>query len=457
MINPFVRFATVIVLGLLIAPAIRPAWAQADNEVIDEIVAVVGDKVVLKSDVDGYVMGAIQQRQIPYSEDLWLEALNRIIDQKVLAVHAKKDTTIQITDEQVEQALDQRIDQLIAQLGGQARLEELYGKSTLQIKADLREEFREQMMAEQFQGKKLRQIRVTPSEVQAWFSQFPTDSLPTLPDIVRIAHIVRYPDVSEQARAEGMEIISTIRDSIVAGGASFEEMAEQFSDDLASARNGGRDSGRRLNELVPEFAAVAARIPIGEVSQPFETQFGLHILRINDRKGDVIDYNHVLIQFDESKAEGTKSIAYLNTVRDSILTEKVPFEVMARRHSQEAASSNRGGRVVDPMSGNRDLPLNALGPTWQQTIAPLEEGQISQPAEVELLDGRRAFHILLLQKRIPSHKVDIHTDYERIEQIALQEKQARVIAQWLSELRDDVYVDMRGKAESLSMADSGSR
>lgn len=433
---------------LFLAPS-APVLAQS-GKVVDEIVAIAGDQIILRSDVDGYVMGIMQQRQMPYSEQLWNEALNQLINQKVLAIHAKKDTTIEVSDDQVEQALNQRIEQLTAQVGSASQLEDIYGKSILQIKNDLREEYRDQMMAEIFQSRKLQQIKITPSEVQEWFSRIPVDSLPTLPEIVRIAHIVRYPGVTDAAREEANEIISAIRDSIVIGGSSFEDMARQFSDDIASARNGGRDSGRRLSELVPEFAAVAARIPIGEISQIFETQFGLHILRVNDRRGEVIDYNHILIRFDESKFDPTVAIEYLKAVRDSLVNMNAPFELMARRHSQETSTANRGGRVVDPRTGIRDLPLDALGPTWRATINALEVNEISEPAEVELLDGRRAYHILKLQKREPSHRVDIHTDYERIEQIALQEKQAIVFEEWLAQLRKDVYIEIRGKAQDFS-------
>lgn len=428
-----------------------PASAQS-NEVIDEIVAIVGDQIILKSDVDGYVMGVAQQHQIPYSDELWKNALDQLINQKVLAVHAKRDTTLEISDSQVDQALDQRIAQLRDQVGGQSQLEELYGKSELQIKNDLRDDFRDQLLAEQFQNIKLQQIRVTPSEVKEWFSQLPADSLPVLPEMVRLAHIVRYPAITQAARDEAMEIISAIRDSVMAG-ASFEEMARLFSDDIASARNGGRDTGRRLSELVPEFAAVASRIEIGEISQVFETQFGLHFLRINQRQGDIIDYNHILIRFDESKADPTEAISFLETIRDSIVTHNAPFELMARRHSEEVSTASRGGRVVDPRSGSRDLPYDALGPTWKRTINTLQEGEISQPTEVELLDGRRAYHLLLLQKRVPSHTVDFVTDYERIQQIALQEKQARVLDEWVNKLRKDVYIETRGKAENLSVAE----
>ena len=448
--------ATLLTASVLLCSAPR-AYAQSDandvvdNDVVDEIVAVVGDKIILRSEVDGFAMGLAQQQQIPYSEDVWRAALDQLINQHVLTVHALRDTTLIVTDDQVNQALDQRIGQLTSQVGGEAQLEELYGKSVIQIREDLRQDFRDQLLAEQFQSRKLREIQITPSEVKSWFSRFPTDSLPTLPDIVRIAHIVRYPEITEAARAEAREVLQAVRDSVVAGS-SFEEMARQFSDDLASARNGGRITGQRLADLVPEFAAVAARIEPGEISQIFETQFGLHILRVNERRGDVIDFNHVLIRFDESKADPAEAIAMLETVRDSIVTHNQPFELMARRYSEEEASSIRGGRVVDPTTGARDLPLEALGPSWRRTISGLEVDEVSEPTEVELLDGQRAYHILKLQQRVPSHQVDIETDYTRIKQIALQEKQSVVFQEWLDELREDVYIETRGKAEALSVA-----
>lgn len=428
-----------------------PSRAQ-DARVLDEIVAVVGDQIILRSDVDGFVSGLLRQQQgMAFSKDLWNDALNQMINEKVLTIHAKRDTTIQVTEAQVEQSLDQRIEQMIAQLGSQQRLEELYGKSIIEIKADLREEFRDQMLAEQLRSRKLREVKITPSEVKEWFSRFPTDSLPMFPEVVRLAHIVRFPEVTDEAREEAREIISAIRDSIVVGGASFEEMARLFSDDPGSAAQGGHYENMRLKEVVPEFAAVAARSPIGQISQIFETQFGLHILRVNQRLGDVIDYNHILIAFDESKSDPAEAIAYLTAVRDSILTQNIPFGLMARRHSQEESSALRGGRVLDPQSGERDLVLAALGPDWRATVSKLKVGEISEPAPVELLNGRKAYHIVKLEKHTPPHRVNIETDYELIQQYALREKQNRVLGEWYERLRQEVYVDIRGEASEAPL------
>lgn len=445
----------VLCLALFTFCPVTTAVAQSDEEVIDEIVAVVGEYIVLRSEVDGIVLRFLQQQQMEYSEELWLTALNQLIDQRVLSIHAKRDTNIVVSDDQVEQALDQRIDQITAQMGGVSNLEQIYGKSTLEIRSDLREDLRDQLLADQFQGTKIGSIKTTPSEIREWFMQFPTDSLPTIPEIVRLSHIVRYPTLSDEAKDYARSLVSSIRDSVLAGSFTLEEAATAFSQDEGSKSNGGRYEGSRLRELVPEFAAVASRANIGELSQVFESPYGFHVLRVNERRGDVVDFNHVLIQIDENEADPTEAIDMLSVVRDSILNQEMPFELMARRHSEEEISNKLGGRVLNYSSGERDLPLQALNFTWRTTINSIDIGEISEPAEVELLDGKKAYHIIHLQRRVPEHKVDIETDYERIETLALQDKQNRVLSEWLQDLRKDVYIEMRGKAQEISLAVNG--
>ena len=439
-----VRVCHVFVL-LLLCLAPLPA-THAHFQVIDEIVAIVGDKIVLLSDIDGLVGGLIQQQRVPYSDELWHQALEQVIDQAVLTEHAKRDTNIVVTEDQIDQSLDQRIDAMIAQLGSTARLEELYGKPVIEIRADLREEFREQLLAEQFQGRKVSTLRITPSEVRSWFAQFPTDSLPELPEIVRVSHVVRYPSITPEAESEALEIITAIRDSIVTGRSTLEDMAIRFSEDLGSASEGGRYEDMVLGDLVPEFAAVAARIEPNELSQPFQSPFGYHVLRINERVGDVVDFSHVLINIDQSKSDPSEAIAFLSSLRDSILTHELPFELIARRHSEEETTSEIGGRVIDPNSGERDLVVEALGPEWKANTDTLEIGEISHPSEVMLLDGSLAWHIVLLQRRVPTHRVDIETDYPRIQSLALEDKRNREMRRWLDLLREDVFVEKRGKA-----------
>jgi peptidyl-prolyl cis-trans isomerase SurA len=442
-----VRFTLLAAFILSVFP--YQGFAQ-DERVLDEIVAVVGSNIILQSEVDGYVLGVISQQQMTYSDELWRSALDQLINEKVLVIHAKRDTNLVVTDQEVDQGLDSRINAMKAQFGGQARLEELYGKSVLEIKAELREDYRDQILAENFRRQKIGSIKATPTDVQEWFNLFPTDSLPTLPDMVRVSHLVRMPVVTQAARNEAMEIITAIRDSVVAGVIEMEDMAELFSDDPGSAEKGGLYEDMSLGEVVPEFAAVAARSPIGAYSRVFETQFGLHFLRVNARRGDKIDYNHILIAFDERKVDTAPAITYLTTMRDSVLNKGASFYALAAQNSEEEVSKARGGRVADPQTGERNLYMEALGALWQKTLLTMEEGDISEPSEVQLIDGRRAFHIVKLEARIPSHRVDIISDYKLIAEKALQYKQADVMEEWLSELKKSVYIDLRGKASNLA-------
>lgn len=443
---------------LLVTALVAVCWSAlpvAQAQVLDEIVAIVDDEIVLRSEIDALVASFLQQNQVPYDDLYWHDALNQVIDQKVMSIHAARDTTLRITEDELDQQMDQRLRQQAAQVGGEARLEELYGKPMVEIKADLREDFRAQIQAQRLQQQRMAQIRVTPTEVRAWFARIPTDSLPEWPEVVRVSHIVRYPAITDAARADAMEIITTLRDSVLNGG-SFEELASLFTDDPGSAETGGRYQGTRLNELVPEFAAVAAREPIGQVSRIFETQFGLHFLRVNDRVGDVVDYNHILIEFDKTKSDPQPAIDFLAQLRDSILVHDMPFELMARRHSEEPMSSTQGGRVTNPQTGERDLVLDALGPRWHRTLGAIQVGEISEPAEAELLSGDLAYHIVRLSRRVPTHIVNLETDYEIIENFALQEKRTREMRTWLDRLRESVYIELRGKALTQDAAEEGS-
>ena len=443
------RIASAAFSALLFA---TPAAAQ-EGQVVDEIVAVVSDRIILLSEVDAVVANALrQQPQLAWSEEIWMEALDQLVDQEVLAVAARRDTNITIQEEQVDLELDARIEQMAAQVGGTEQLEELYNRSMVRIKADLRDEFRNQLLANELQRTKLQNVRITPPEVRAWFEQFPTDSLPTIPSIVRVNHIVRFPDLTEEAREETREIITAIRDSIEAGTSTFEDMAARFSEDPGSARDGGRIENASLGDLVPEFGAVASRSPIGEVSQVFESPFGYHVVRVNARRGEIVDFNHVLIRIDDSDIDPTETIDFLSAIRDSILHHDRPFELMAKQHSQEDHTAKLGGRVVDPQSGERDLILANLGALWRATLDTMAVGDISKPARLQVDNDRQGYHVVELVLRQEEHTVSLETDYERIKLFAEQEKRAQWMEKYIAELREEIYVDLRGRAKSMKIA-----
>ncbi len=440
------------VLLFLVGLAAVPAQAQ-NAKLVDRIAAVVGDDIILKSEVDQLVRQQTRQQQRSYSHDLWMDALQQLVDQKLLAEKARRDTTITVSDQQLTNQLNRRIENLKQQAGGEEQVEKVYGKSILQIKETFREDLRGQILAQKLRQKRMQNLNITPSEVRQWFEEIPQDSLPRLPKTVRLSHIVRYPKPTKDARQEAKSLITSIRDSVVSGGASLEAMARQFSDAAGAASSGGALNDVNLDDLVPEFAAVASRTPVGKVSQVFynESQNGYHILRVNSKDGSTVDLNHVLIK--PESPTGNQAKEYLSSVRDTLMNyEDVTFELMARRHSEDDRTAKNGGRVTDPESGTRDLVLDALGPSWTRTIEKLEPGEISKPTKVKLLNGDEAYHIVLLERREPAHRVNLEKDYERIRKFALRDKRSRKMREWTNQLQEEIYVEIRiSKSELTAM------
>ena len=416
------------------------------GQVLDGIAAVVGDQVVLLSEVEALSQQVAQGQ--PVDDQLWSRALDQLVNQRVLVVKARRDTTLDIADDYVTEQLDARVAALAAQVGGDAQLEALYGRRLAEIKTSLREDVRNELYAQQFRGRRLQDVTITPGEVRAWFEQIPVEQRPEVPEQVRVAHVVKVPKPNEAARQQARGYAQVLRDSILAEQAPFEEIANRHTQDPGNTNrdgslNGGRYDRFTLRDLVPAFSAAAAALQPGEISQVFETEFGYHVLRLNSREGDRISFNHVLIPISEEGSETGVAFDELAVLRDSVVTHNVPFEAIARRHSEDDFSAFRGGFVSDPRTGERDLRLEALGPAWQANVDTLEIGEISQPTEVELLDGTKAVHFVLLQKRTPAHPLSPDIDYVLLSDYALQDKRQQVFLEWVDRLRRDVYIDIK--------------
>ena len=442
-------------LALSVLALAGTARAQiAPGTVLDGIAAVVGDEIVLTSEVTALAQQVSQGE--PVTDELWSRALDDLIRQRVLVIHAQRDTTITVTDDQVEQQLDAQLAQMAAQVGGQAALEAYYRKTAEEIKATFRSDVRKQILAEQLRGRRLREVSVTPGEVREWLEQVPADQRPEVPEIIRVAHIVKIPSATDAARQQARDFATALRDSIVAGQATIEDLAKRHSDDTGSGARGGLIENIELRLLVPEFAAVAGSIAPGEISQVFESPFGYHVLRVNKREGGKVWFNHVLVSVEMSGDAAELAREELLTLRDSIVTHNVPFESIARRHSEDELSATRGGYVSDPRTLDRDLRLDALGPQWKETLDTLKVGEVSGPAPVRLLDdaGTQALHIVLLQKRTPPHPLSVQTDYALLSQYALNDKRREVFNEWVRRLQRDVYVDIRAERYEPETAES---
>ncbi len=445
-------FFVLLPLLFLLSTTEAEAQVTSDNESLDQIVAVVNDHIILKSEVDEQVrqyMFQLQQqnnRKASFSKQLWYTVLQDIVQNYVLLDQAKVDS-IEVTDTQVDQQIDQRINQSVQQLGSEKALEERMGKSIVRIRADLREQYREDLTVQQYRQQKMRSVQITRPEVESFFENIPADSVPTIPEQVSLSQIVAIPPPVEDARNEARQLAQQLRDSLINHDKGIEELARKHSDG-PSASDGGKIPMYPLDQLASEYSAAAAALEPGEISEVVETSFGFHVIRLNERQGDQIDTNHILIEIDKENYNDEEAIEKLNTMRDSLETNKKrTFADLARNKSEDPNTAPQGGRIINPQSGDRLLTIDQLDPALYRIVLLLEgEGDISEPKPFTIgneNNSKRAYRIVRLDEHNPEHVANLEDDYDRIKNFALQDKQFKIVQNWINNLKNQVYIEYK--------------
>ena len=444
--------AFVVTLLHLVYPPF--VWAQnisnTQSRPIDQIIAQVNDRVILKSDIDTDVRTYILQNRsygqnIPFSEALWYSFLENSIENLILLQKAKIDS-VTIPDERVNRAMDQRIQQLILQAGSEMALERAFGKPVIQLREEFREDFREQMTTEQVRQTYLSSITITRPEVAEFFESIPKDSLPTIPEQVALSQIVIIPPPKNDAKEAAYFFAKSLRDSILTHGIPLEDLARRHSDGPSGPR-GGLLPLMGLNELVSEYSAAASALTPGQISEVVETEYGYHLIELIRRIGDQIETRHILISVNAEELDDEVAIGQLVSIRDSLIEiPDLEFSILARTRSHDPITKVTGGKVLDPETGERYIPLGRLDANLYRTVLLLENVKdISEPRAFTLnsTNGGRAYRIIRLDQRIEEHVANMDQDFERLRNIALQQKQLREYSQWVEELRDEVYIEYR--------------
>lgn len=440
-------FKTTLLLIIAVTVTAGSLFAQ-QKQVADKIVAIVNDRIILKSDVDNEVRQYMQQaeldnQQVSFSEELWYSALESMVDNHVMLEKAEMDSVV-VSDEVVNRAMDERIRQMVRQAGSEEALERALGNSLVQIRAEFRETFREQMVTQQLQQKRMERVEITRPEVREFFNEIPEEQLPTIPEQVEVSQIVITPPELDDARNIALQRAQAIRDSIINKGMDFEEMARKHSAG-PSAPRGGLLPMMPLGDLVANYSAAAAALEPGEISEVVRTDFGYHVIRLNRRQGDSIETNHILIEIDEESVDDDFAINKLEMLRDSVLNHGKRFRDLARVHSEDEATRASGGRIINRETGERRLTIGQLEPSLYRIVLLLdEEGDISDPRPFTMPgSNKRAYRIVRLDRHIAEHVANLEDDYDQIRNIALQRKQMRELSKWLEDIRKDVYVEYK--------------
>ena len=409
----------------------------AQKNVVDKIVAVVGDEIILKSDIENAFLQEQGRGLVSSSSDYKTELLEQQLLQKLLLAQAQVDS-ITITEDEVENAVAGQIEYFISNIGSQERLEAYFGKPLQDIKDEMRNPLREKLITEQMQQKIVEKIRVTPSEVRNYFRRIPKDSLPDMPDRYELQQIVLRPNISDAEKERIREQLRSFREQILKGEKTFNTLAVLYSEDGSAARGGELDYMSR-KALDPAFAEAAFSLKPGKISKIVESEYGFHIIQLIDRQGEKIKVRHILLQPKISENEKEEAIARLDTIRQYVTEGKMTFEEAAYYFSTDKKTKNNGGLFADPQTSEAKIARADIPGEMARVVNRLKPGEISEPF-VSHSQGREEFKIVKVKAFYPQHKANLDDDWQNFELMLKNEKQMDKLEKWVKEKQETTYI-----------------
>lgn len=413
------------------------AFAQPQPLLIDQVIAVVGREAILHSELVVKVGQA--QQQDPGAKDPTCELLEDLLYAKLLVEQGKLDSVV-VDEARVNQELDRRIGYYAQQLGGEAKLEEFYGKTITEIKAEFRTAVEEQLLVQQMQEKITSDLSMTPREVKRFFDRIPEDSIPLIGAEVEYAMLLRIPKPNEEEERRVRRKMEEFREAIVKGEKEFCTVAILYSEDPGSAKECGELGMVPTGVMVPEFDAVAISLKEGEVSQVFKTQYGWHFMQMIERRGEQYSARHVLMRPQVSSSDLQRQKIFLDSLRAVILDGKQDFGTACGSYSDDEESKGLNGMMIEPNSNSARWDISDLDQQVFFVLDKLKPGEMSEPQLLVLPDGSKAYRILKLNTRTDPHRATLREDYRLIQQAAEGKVRSEIIEKWITDHIGSTYV-----------------
>ncbi|HEY6163016.1 MAG TPA: peptidylprolyl isomerase [Bacteroidia bacterium] len=418
---------------------------QNQNVVLDRVIAVVGNSVILESELETQCL-QLKMNGEKITRQIKCKVLEQMLFRKLLLAQAIHDS-ITVTEEQVDQELEKRFRYYIYQFGSVEKFEAFYGKTVDQYKEDFRDDIRDILITQKMQQKITGDITVSPNDVKLYFEGLNPDSVPFINAEIEIGEIVRKPKENPELRKYARDKIEDIRKQALSG-ANFELLIRTYSEDKGS--NGFQGGPLEYDNIprgqfVAEFDQYAFSMKPGEITPVFETVFGFHIMKLLARKGEVVDLQHILIKIPTDPQGMQKAKDFLDSLADAIRQRKdsITFSQAASRFSDEEDSKVNGGKIVNPNTGDTRFQLSEIGqvdPNIALTIEKLKLGEMSEPVLTETQDGKEAYRILYIYSRTEPHKENMKQDYLRVQNDALNDKENKIIKKWIAKKLLSTYV-----------------
>lgn len=437
-------------LVFVIAALLVTFTVAAQEKVIDKIVAVVGTHPILQSELEAQYQQMLSQQEA-VDEHTRCKLLEDLLFQKLLLAQAEKDS-LDVTDAQVEQELDRRMRYYLQQFGSEEKFKEFYGKSSEDYKADLKDNVKELLLAQQMQGKITNDISVTPSEIKNYYNSIPSDSVPFINAEVEVGQIVKKPVVKPEAKKAAKEFIEGLRQRVLKGE-SFATLAALYSKDPGSSSKGGLYQGIERGAFVPEWDAWAFRLKPGEISEVFETVYGYFFIQLVERRGEVVDARSLLYFPDVEPEDMLKAKLDLDTVYTKLNADTISFSEAAAKYSEDDETKHNGGLIVNPFNGSTLFEMDEIGQVDQNVafaIDKLKVGEYTKPMPFQTHDGKQAYRILYLKKRTEPHRANLNDDYQKIQAAALSKKQSDATNTWIKKKLADNFVRLSDEYKSCN-------
>lgn len=428
----------IFITMLMLIPIMVKAQPAGGELVIDKIVGKVDNYIILKSDIE-FAYLDMASRGALVGTDPKCQILNSMIVQKMLLAVAEIDS-VEVSDAQVEMELSNRMQYFISQTGGDIEaLEEYYGKTLEQIQAEMRDDMKNQLVATKMRSVITDEATITPSEVKEFFNRIHKDSLPFFSEEVEVAQIVKIARISKEQQLKVETKLNEIRDEIL-NGADFGTMAELYSMDPGSARTGGELPGwYKRGQLAPEYEAAIFKLKVGEISEPVETDFGIHIIQVLERRGNEFRTRHILITPSSSDLDIEYTTNELDSIRDLIIVGGQDFEKLAKDNSDDKMSAPSGGFFLDN-SGSTKISVDQLDPTIYFTLDTMNVGDVTKPIPFRMQTGQEGVRIIYYKSKTSPHQASLKQDWQKIQDAALKEKKTKAELKWVQESKGRVYI-----------------
>lgn len=452
--------ALFVVGGIVQAQDLDESMASTDststsNKVkLDGIAAVIGDYVILESDIDKTLIDL--KSQGASTQDITrCSLLGKLMEDRLYAHQAVQDSLL-VSDDQVNAQSDGQIQQLTQQIGSVEKMLKYYNKPDMEsFRQELFEINKLRMLSEKMQTKIVEEIEVTPEEVRQFFNKIPEDERPVFGAELEIAQIVKQPKASDEEKQKVINQLKEIRQDVLENDASFNVKAILYSQDPGSKSKGGFYSMTRETPFVKEFKDVAFSLQEGEISEPFETDFGYHIIYIEKIRGQELDLRHILLIPEIPKEAIDKAVQELDTIRQQIIDGKYTFAEAALNFSDEKETKFDGGLLRNPINFDSRFELTKMDPTLYNQVRNIKDGEISKPIrEDDPRGGAPKFKIMKISNRYDEHKADFAKDYLKIQELALREKQFKAIKKWMDEHIEDTYIHVNTENKDCDFANN---